>query len=45
MKAEMNQTLFMNIDAGCFYHKKMCALDLTNQKLYFQDCLDKVDYS
>ena len=44
MKAEMNQTLFMNIDAGCFYHKKMCALDLTNQKLYFQDCLDKVDY-
>ena len=35
---------YMNIDAGCFYHKKMCALDLTNQKLYFQDCLDIVNF-
>ena len=45
MKEEMNDTLFMDIDAGCFYYKKMCALDLTNQKLYFQNCLDNVNYS
>lgn len=44
MKAEMNQTLFMDIDAGCFNYKKMCALDLTNQKLYFQDCIDSVNF-
>lgn len=36
---------YMDIDAGCFYYKKMCALDLTNQKLYFQDCLDDVNYT
>lgn len=44
MAHNMSINQYMNIDAGCYYHKKMCALDLTNQKLYFQDCLDVINY-
>jgi serine/threonine protein phosphatase 1 len=42
MKHNMAKNQYMNIDAGCFLNKKMCALDLTNRKLYFQDSLDVV---
>lgn len=44
MKDNMNINQYIDIDAGCFYYKKMCALDLTNQKLFFQDCLDEVEW-
>jgi hypothetical protein len=35
---------YINVDAGCFRSGKMCALDLTNQELYFQDSLDMVTF-
>ena len=35
---------YMNIDAGCFRYNVMCALDLTNRELHFQDSLDKVSF-
>lgn len=42
MKHNMALNQYMNIDAGCFRTGKMCALDLTNRELYFQDSLDEV---
>lgn len=44
MKHNMAISQYMNIDAGCFGYKKMCALDLTNRVLYFQDSLDEVEF-
>ena len=44
MKEVMSKMQVINIDAGCYHYKKLCALDLTNQELYFQDCLDEVSY-
>lgn len=42
MKHNMAINQYINIDAGCFRTGKMCALDLTNRELYFQDSLDIV---
>lgn len=42
MKHNMALNQYINIDAGCFRTGKMCALDLTNRELYFQDSLDIV---
>jgi serine/threonine protein phosphatase 1 len=44
MLKKMQETQVIDIDAGCFKYKKMCAFDLTNQKLFFQDCLDEVNW-
>ena len=33
----------MNIDAGCYVYGDLCAFDLTNGKLYFQENLDMED--
>lgn len=44
MKRNINETQVLDIDAGCFVNKVMCAFDLTNQQLHFQDCLDEVNY-
>jgi serine/threonine protein phosphatase 1 len=44
MKHNMVINQYMNIDAGCFRYDKMCALDLTNRELYFQDSLDVVTF-
>jgi serine/threonine protein phosphatase 1 len=35
---------YMNIDVGCFRYDVMCALDLTNRELYFQNSLDLVTF-
>ena len=44
MFKEMTETQFIDIDAGAYHYKKMCAFDLTNQQLFFQDCLDEVKW-
>jgi serine/threonine protein phosphatase 1 len=33
----------LNIDAGCYIYGDLCAFDLTNGKLYFQENLDMED--
>ncbi len=31
---------YLDIDAGCVFGRQLCAVDLTNRQLYFQDKLD-----
>lgn len=44
MHENMVVNQYMDIDAGCFRSGIMCALDLTNRALYFQDSLDVVTF-
>lgn len=32
----------INIDAGCFCYGWLCALDISNYRLHFQECIDEV---
>ena len=42
MAAAVNSSHFLDIDAGCFCYGWLCAFELTEQKLIFQECLDEV---